>query len=104
VLGVATVLVEASMIVGARVLERMCIGATVLKATVVMGATVLGGAWCSEVDSESVGDMDSRNRIGTGRCEKSSSNFKHIYMYILHLRFNKDSILVQIKVNVVVIS
>jgi hypothetical protein len=74
VLGEATVFVEASVIVGATVLERMFVGATVLE------ATVLGGAWCSEVDAESVGDMGSCNRTGTGRCEKSC---KHIYMYIL---------------------
>jgi hypothetical protein len=49
----ATVLIEASVIVGATVLKKMCIGdtvlkkmyigATVLKATVLEGATVLGG-------------------------------------------------------------
>jgi hypothetical protein len=73
---------------------------------------------CSEVDPESVGNMDLRNRTGTGTCEKSSSNCKHIYMYILRAssychqvrwlfspsaegfftpsRFNKDLILVKI--------
>jgi hypothetical protein len=75
VLGEATVLkrmcivvtvLEATVLSEATVLERMCIGVTVLE------ATVLSGAWYTEVDPESVGDMDSRNRTGTGRCEKSS--------------------------------
>jgi hypothetical protein len=57
--------------------------ATVLEMMMFVRATVLGGAWCSEVGPESVGDMGSRNRIGTGGCEKSSSSCKHIYMYIL---------------------
>jgi hypothetical protein len=98
VLGEATVLVEASVIVetmwctkptvliGATQLKTAVpvelygivgatefvatglIGATVLRDTVLVGTTVL------EVDPESVGDMDSSNRTGTGRCEKSSSN------------------------------
>jgi hypothetical protein len=154
------------------VLELMMfVSATMLRVTAIVGATVLVEASvivelqcsrgcvlelrCWKVDPESVGDVDSRNRTGAGRCEKSSSNCKHICMYILraysflifiacggffllhcgrrfflscdadrltqsiiygffllHLRneifyaiaFNKDLILVQIKLNAVVIS
>jgi hypothetical protein len=45
VLREATVFVETSVIVEATSLERMCIGATVLYATVLVGATVLGGRY-----------------------------------------------------------
>jgi hypothetical protein len=69
----ASVLVEASVIVGA----------TVLEATVLVKATVLGRASCSEVDPESVDDMDSRNMTSAGRCEKSSSNCKHTFLIVI---------------------
>jgi hypothetical protein len=61
----------------------MFVGATALRARVLeamelVGVTVLGGARCSVVNPESLGNMGSRNMIGIGRCEKSSSNCIYI--------------------------
>jgi hypothetical protein len=49
VFGKATVLVGASVIVGATVRERMCIEASVLEATVLIGATALNAIVSVEI-------------------------------------------------------